>query len=169
MHAGGMGGRERARGVPKWAAVLWALPLLGCGEPPPPAPSAVIRACPAAVCLGDDFATSIHLDASKSAPRLTLVEVPADPDEPPLSFSWSFSGSGMLFDRGTTAEPDILVSMKADRPLHVRLRVENADGGVAEALQSIAVTPLDEAGLCPLPDPEDDTSDDCLSIGAGQP
>lgn len=147
-------------------ALSCSLFALGCGEPPPPAPSAVIRACPGSICMGDEFATSIHLDATKSAPKLTLVEAPVDPSEPPLSFEWSFSGSKMLFDKGTTAEPDILVSMQADRPLHVRLRVENGAGGVAEALETISVTPLDEDGLCPLPDPLEDTSDDCLNIGA---
>lgn len=147
-------------------AFFGAALALGCGEPPPPAPSAVIRACPGSICQGDDFATSIHLDATKSAPRLTLVEAPKDPNEPPLDIEWSFSGSKMLYDVGTASEPDVLVSMAADRPLHVRLRVENAAGGVAEALETISVTPLGEAGVCPLPKPEEDTSDDCLNIGA---
>jgi hypothetical protein len=121
------------------------------------------------VCIGDDFATSIHLDASKSAAHLTLVEAPPDPNQAPLRFSWSFSGSKMLFDQGGAQDADLLVSMAADRPLHVTLRVENGEGGVSEALESISVTPLDAAGLCPLPAPADDTSDDCLSIGAGAP
>jgi len=43
------------------------------------------------------------------------------------------------------------VSMAADRPLHVRLRVENAERGVSEALVTIAVTPRDANGQCPLP------------------
>jgi len=126
----------------------------------------VIRACPSSVCMGDDFATSIHLDATKSAPRLTLVEAPPDPNEPPLKFQWSFSGSKMLFDEGGATDDDLLVSMQADRPLHVTLRVENGEGGVSEALKSLSVTPLDENGQCPLPSPDEDTSDDCLHIGA---
>jgi hypothetical protein len=147
-----------------------AVCLAGCGEPPPPAPSAVIRACPASVCVGDDFATSIHLDARKSAPRLTLVEAPAKPDAPPLSIRWSFSGSAWLFDDESRAtEPDILVSMAADRPLHVTLTVENEVGGVSEALRTLSVTPLAEDGSCPLPSPADDISDDCLSIGPAGP
>lgn len=149
-----------------WPWLLGALGLVACGEPPPPAPSAVIRACPASVCVGDDYATSIHLDATKSAPRLTLVEAPVDPDEPPLSVRWSFSGSAWLFDNdGVATQPDVLVSMAADRPLHVKLRVENSVGGVSEALKTISVTPPDEAGSCPLPEPADDVSDDCLAIG----
>lgn len=148
------------------SACLSALCLVGCSEPPPPAPSAVIRACPWSLCEGDDFATSIHLDATRSAPRLTLVEAPPDPDEPPLKTRWSFAGSDWLFDEdGTADQPDVLVSMAADRPLHVTLVVENAAGGVAQALKSISVTPLDEAGQCPLPAPVEDTTDDCLSIG----
>lgn len=150
-----------------WLAVCVALcALAGCGEPPPPAPSAVIRACPSSLCFGDDFATSIHLDATKSAPRLTLVQAPPDPKEPPLKVRWSFSGSAWLFDNdGVATQPDVLVSMAADRPLHVGLRVENSVGGVSEALKTISVTPLDEQGACPLPAPIDDPSDDCLAIG----
>lgn len=145
---------------------LVALASVACGGPPPPAPSAVIRACPSSLCVGDDFATSIHLDATKSAPRLTLVEAPVDPNEPPLKIRWSFSGSEWLFDNESQATaPDILVSMAADRPLHVKLSVENSVGGTAEALKTISVTPLDESGGCPLPAPIDDQTDDCLGIG----
>lgn len=141
--------------------------LLACGEPPPPAPSAVIRTCPTAVCLGDDFATNIHLDATKSAPRLTLVTDP-DADPSKLDFQWSFSGAKMLFDLGDESQADVVIAMAGDRPLHVELRVENEVGGVSTALETVAVTPLDDTGSCPLPKPEDDTSDDCVSIGAAK-
>lgn len=151
------------------ACVALALSSAGCGEPPPPAPSAVIQVCPPSVCVGDEFSTSIHLSAERSAPRLTLVESPVDPNEPPLSFEWSFSGSKMLFDRGAATDAEILVSMAADRPLHVGLRVENGEGGVAEALETISITPLDQGGVCPLPTPEDVTTDDCLAIGIEEP
>jgi hypothetical protein len=94
------------------------------------------------------------------------VEAPVDPGEPPLKFRWSFSGSGWLFDNESRpTEPDILVSMAADRPLHVNLRVENSVGGVSEALKTLSITPLDADGACPLPDPIDDITDDCLGIG----
>lgn len=146
--------------------VALAVAVVGCGEPPPPAPSAVIRACPASLCVGDDFATSVHLDAKKSAPRLTLVEAPREPDEPPLQLLWSFAGAEMLFDdESVPTSADILVSSRADRPLHVTLRVENAAGGVSEALKTISITPLGDDGSCPLPDPIDDDSEDCLAIG----
>lgn len=152
-----------ARGWWRLGTFLGALAVGACGEPPPPAPSAVIRACPSSVCVGDDFATSIRLNGKKSAPRLTLVEAPPDPDEPPLKVRWSFSGSDWLFDNESLpTQPDILVSMAGDRPLHVTLRVENSVGGVSEALETLSVTPLDADGTCPLPKPEDDTSDDCF-------
>ena len=129
---------------------------LACGEPPPPAPSAVIRACPSSVCVGDDFLTTIHLDATRSAPRLTLVEAPPDPDEPPLELKWSLSGKewkDWKFDLGGAKDPDMAISMAGTRPLQVTLRVENAAGGVAEALKTISITALDAAGECSLPDP----------------
>ena len=130
-----------------------SLGVVACGEPPPPAPSAVIRACPSAVCFGDDSLTSIHLDATRSAPRLTLVEAPVDPNEPPLKLQWSFNVSELVWDIGNSKAPDIGVSWEGKQPLHVTLRVENSVGGVAEALDTIAITPLDENGECPLTKP----------------
>jgi hypothetical protein len=150
-------------------AAISALSALACGSPPPPSPSAVIRACPAAVCLGDAFTTGIHLDATKSAAHLTLVYVPPKPGDPPLDMRWSFSGAAMQYDTGGATDPDILVYTAADRPLHVTLHVENSEGGVAEETRSIAVTPLDAAGNCPLPDPETDDTGDCPDIGSEVP
>lgn len=122
---------------------------LGCGEPPPPSPSAVINVTPSSVCLGDDFATEIALDAKDSQARLTLVPVPPGPDDPPLDFSWSFAGAE---HRVIEAEPTgiaLTVTTRGDRPLHVSLRVRNTDGGEATALASVAVTLPDEAaGVC---------------------
>lgn len=121
------------------------------------------------MCVGDDFTTSIHLDAKKSAPSLTLVEAPPDPNGPTLRFRWSFTGAKWFFDNESQADADdILVSTAADRPLHVKLRVESSAGGVSEAIKSISVTPLDADGLCPLPEPIDDTSDDCIAIGPAE-
>jgi len=126
-----------------------------CGEPPPPAPSAVIKVAPEAVCIGDDYATTIRLDASGSAPYLTLVYVPPDPDAPPLGFSWSFSGSKQALIDGDVHSAQLSLAMAADRPLHVLLRVENSVGGVSELKKTIPVTPLDAAGVCPLPPVEE--------------
>jgi hypothetical protein len=133
--------------------VLCAL-AVSCGEPPPPAPSAVINASPKAVCAGDGFATAIHLDAKQSLPYLTLVYVRPAPGSPPLKYTWSFEGSGSTLDEGSLDADALVVHMAGDRPLHVRLRVENSVGGVSDALTSIAVTPLDESGACPLPPAE---------------
>ena len=124
---------------------------VACGEPPPPAPSAVINASPKAVCVGDGFATAIHLDAKQSLPYLTLVYVRPPADSPPLKYTWSFEGSATTLEDGSLDADALVVRMAGDRPLHVRLRVENSVGGVSEALTSIAVTPLDASGACPLP------------------
>ncbi len=118
-----------------------ALLCVACGEPPPAAPSAVISADPAYVCLDDDFATEISLDAGDSQSHLTLVPVAPDPDEPPLSFSWSFGGAEHRIVEGDVHAQTLLVSTRGDRPLHVSLHVENSEGGEADALFSIAVTP----------------------------
>jgi hypothetical protein len=138
--------------------------VMGCGEPPAPAPSAVVRACPAQVCVGDDFTTWIHLDAKKSSAHLKLVYEPPAADDAPLDFRWSFAGSAWNLEAGTLDGDDIVVTLAAERPLHVTLRVENPEGGVAEALRTIAVTPLDDEGNCPVPLPEDDLSEDCIAI-----
>ena len=148
------------------ALVLRALGALaiGCGTPPPPAPSAVIRACPAQVCVGDNFSTWIHLDAKKSSSHLKLVYEPPAADEPPLDFTWSFGGSDWNLDSGELDADDIVVTFAAGRPLHVKLRAENSEGGTAEALRTIAVTPRDEDGTCQVPPPEEDLSEDCIAI-----
>ncbi len=143
-------GSRFARTLP----VLFACLGFACGEPPPPSPSAVINASPKAVCVGDDFATTILLDAKDSAPYLTLVYVAPDPDAPPLELDWSFTGSETRSIDGDKKSVELSLAMAGDRPLHVKLRVENSEGGVAEALQTIAVTPLVD-GVCPLPPVEE--------------
>lgn len=135
----------------KWAPLAIAASVASCGSPPPPAPSAVITASPTSVCIGDDLTTTIHLDAKASAPNLSLVYQKPDPNEPPLKYAWSFSGSHVVVDTGDDHSVALTLFMTADRPLHVRLRVENAAGGVTEALTTISVTPLDDNGVCPLP------------------
>jgi hypothetical protein len=152
------------RGALPWLAV----PLFAsCGQPPPPAPSAVISASPESVCYGD-ATTQIVLDASGSAPRLTLIPVPPDPGEAPLQFQWSFSGdayvwaddnmthgAGTLVDSATNkpvSNASVTVNLvTATRPLHVTLRVQNGEGGVTEALKTITITLPDPSGQCPLP------------------
>jgi len=124
---------------------------VSCGQPPPPAPSAVINASPEALCYGDTN-TQVVLDASGSAPRLTLVPAPPDPGEAPLQYQWSFSGDGYMVDDGDPATSTVTVNLlTATRPLHVTLRVQNGEGGVTEALKSIAITLPDPTGHCPLP------------------
>lgn len=133
------------------AAWLVCVVAVACGEPPPPAPSAVINASPKAVCLGDAFQTAIHLDAKQSLPALSLVYVRPPAGSPPLKYTWSFEGSEATVEDGSRDADVLVVRMAGDRPLHVRLRVENSVGGVSDALTSIAVTPLDASGACPLP------------------
>jgi len=140
--------------MPSQRYILLVAAVMACGEPPPPAPSAVINASPMAVCVGDAFATAIHLDAKQSLPNLTLVYERPAPDSPPLKYTWSFEGSESTLDDGALDADTLVVRMAGDRPLHVRLRVENSVGGVSEALTSIAVTPLDPSGACPLPPAE---------------
>jgi hypothetical protein len=118
-----------------------ALLCVACGEPPAAAPSAVISADPTSVCLGDDFASEIRLDAGDSQSHLTLVPVAPNPDEPPLAFSWSFAGAEHRIVEGDVHAQTLLITSRGDRPLHVSLHVKNSEGGEADALLSIAVTP----------------------------
>ena len=120
-------------------AALWAL-VASCGAPPPPSPSAVIHADPEAVPEGDGFATPIRLDANDSQPRLTLVPTPPDPGAPPLAVEWSFAGAARRIVEGSRDSAELTVTTAGDRPLHVTLTVRNAEGGVATALESIAIT-----------------------------
>jgi hypothetical protein len=131
---------------------LVALATACSGGPPPGAPSAVIHASPSTVCTGDAFMTPITLDATRSTPHLTLVAEPPDPKEPPLRFSWSFAGADVHVMTGDPAkDATLVVAIAGDRPLHVTVHVENGEGGATDALTTVAVTPLDATGACPLP------------------
>ncbi|MCC6214822.1 MAG: hypothetical protein IT376_08140 [Polyangiaceae bacterium] len=112
---------------------------LGCGAPPPPAPSVVIDATPTWVCRGDDHRTEVILDASGSQSRLTLVPVPDPPTEPPLELEWRLSGSAWRLVEGDLRAERLRLTLAADRPLHVVLEARNADGGQASALRTIGI------------------------------
>ena len=146
---------------------------VACGSPPPPATGAVINALPASICEGEE--TVVQLDSSGTSPHLTLVPVPPDPSEFPLTLDWSFPGHPPVSCATTDMRPCIegdptidhthevlktpglvsTLSVRAfgDRPLHVVLRVANAKGGVNQAESTVSVTLL-ENGQCPLPPPE---------------
>jgi hypothetical protein len=114
------------------------LALSGCGAPPPAPPTAVVRAEPATVCLDDDHRTRVLLSAADSSTGLVLVPTPSDSDA--LSFSWAFSGAEHHELGRDPRAVDVLVTSKADRPLHVELTVENEGGGSATSLFSLPVT-----------------------------
>lgn len=121
-------------------SVVTACLLICCGAPDPEPPTAVITAQPDTVPLGDEHQTVIELDAHSSAPRLSLVPAPPDPDEPPLEFKWRLTGSAYRVVGGSEAGPELQVTMRGDRPLHVELTVRNHSGGVASSLKTISIT-----------------------------
>ncbi len=143
--------------------------LLACSGPPPAAPAAVINATPSSVCVGDDFRTQVHLDSRGSSPQLTLVYTRPDPDAGDITYDWSFSGAvckgldsdpkpcnvvidGSSVDAlGNINGTDVLFTMLGDRPVDVTLTVQNVAGGVTETHVTVSITPLDDAGTCPLP------------------
>jgi hypothetical protein len=132
-------------------ALLVGATALACGSPPPSPPSAVITATPEAVCQGDDYRTSVHLDGSKSSADLSLVYSPPAPNAPPLVYAWSFEGSEYMLSNASDPTSDAVdVTMAGDRPLEVHLQVQNAAGGVSVTLLTIAITPPDASGRCPL-------------------
>ena len=145
-----------------------AVILLACSGPPPVAPAAVVNATPSSVCYGDQFRTQIHLDSRGSSPELTLVYTKPDPDAGEIKFDWSFSGAvcknvdsdpavcNVTVDAASTDalgqinNADVLFTMAGDRPVDVALKVTNAAGGVTIARLTVSITPLDDAGACPL-------------------
>jgi hypothetical protein len=131
-----------------WCA-LASLASVGCGAPPPPAPSPVIELNPSSVCQGDAHETIIHLDGTASAPRLTLVPVAPGEGEVITRTRWSFSGSDYRIVEGSARQLELRVTMQADRPLHVRLSLQNDAGGEAEASATVAITQRLEDGTCP--------------------
>ncbi len=128
--------------------LLLAVGFVACSGPPPPPPSAVITADPGVLCQGDEFTTLIHLDGKSSAPRLTLVATRPDPSELPLKFHWSFAGSAITVEDGDVDADAIAVRARADRPLHVTLRVENKSGGVADSELTIPIVVRGGGGSC---------------------
>jgi hypothetical protein len=114
--------------------------LVACGEQPPHPPTAVIAATPASVCQGDGFETRVRLDGSRSLSRLALVPEPADPDAPPLSYEWSFSGAAHRVEGGEIDGVEVSVSTQGDRPLHVSLTVIEEGGGEATSVHSLPIT-----------------------------
>ncbi len=125
-----------------WAVAVAALGavVLGCGSAPPDPPTAVIRAEPASVCQADDFSTTIQIDASGSTSGLALVPVPPGEDDPPLSFSWSFSGAAYEELGRDPTGVDLQLTTAGDRPLHIGLTVRNAAGGEASTLHTLPIT-----------------------------
>lgn len=111
----------------------------GCVEPVG-RPSASLQIEPTAVCLGDDFATVVALDATGSSPQLSLVPTPPGADEEPLEFAWHLSGDDYDVVAGGLDEARIEVTMAGERPLGVRLTVRNADGAEFALQRSVAVT-----------------------------
>lgn len=148
--ASGVGDTRREVWSRAVGPALAAVVLSGaCGAPAPGAPSAVVTSDPEAVCLGDDYRTPIVLDASDSAPRLTLVPAMPDPDAPPLGFEWDLSGSAWALLEGDLDGERLVVAIAGDRPLHVELTVREPGGGVATTLHTVAVTEPDPAaGVC---------------------
>src|ERR1035437_1099098 len=100
--------------MPTQRCILLVVAVMACGEPPPPAPSAVINASPKAVCVGDAFATALHLDAKQALPDLTLVYVRPPPGSPPLKYTWSFEGSESTIEDGSLDADTLVVRMAGD-------------------------------------------------------
>ncbi len=141
----------------KGLAIVGVVIAAACSGPPPTAPSAIININPSSVCVGDNFATPIHIDALGSSPRLTLVYTPPDPDAGDLKYLWALSGDQVQGDDGSK-EPDgtmdfdsVDLKMAGQRPVQVTLTVTNAAGGVTVSNATIPITPLAPDGTCPLP------------------
>jgi hypothetical protein len=142
-----------------------AASMTACSGPPPDAPSPVIVATPTAVCLNDDYKTPITLDGTQSSPTLTLVPSPPSAGAPALKFSWTLTGSayrivsvdaedGQVAPSGTLMSDKLTVTIAGDQPLQVDLNVVNTrTGGSADTTATIAVTPPNDAGDCPLGNP----------------
>lgn len=126
------------------------LSLASCTNTPEDVPSAVITSDPDSICAGDAYRTSISLSAKESAPHLTLVATKPDPNEPPLAFTWSFTGAPIQIVTGDAHTPTIVVQTTGDRPLEVNLHVVNGEGAATDAIHTISVTQVDENGNCPL-------------------
>lgn len=136
------------RGVGRAVAAVVVAIVAACGAPPPDSPSAVIRIDPEHVCEGDGYATEIAISGRESAPRLSLVPVPPGPDDPPLTYAWSFSGGSILILEGDLDDPELRIATAGDRPVHVELTVGNGEGE-ATVVRTIGITVPDPAsGVC---------------------
>jgi hypothetical protein len=114
--------------------------FVGCGQAPPPPPSAVITVTPEAVLQGQPV--RLAFDAGKSTPRLTLVPAAANPDDGQLEYSWEFSGGVTGVPADLTAV-EIAVTATGDRPVHATLTVRNRWGGQVSALHSVPLVAPD--------------------------
>ena len=114
--------------------------LWGCGEAPPPPPSAVITVAPVTIARGER--TPLTFDGSKSTPRLTLVPAAPDPDDGELGFSWEFAGGVADVPRNLTTV-SVQVTATGDRPVHATLTVTNRWGGSVSALHSVPLAAAD--------------------------
>jgi hypothetical protein len=150
--AGSFGGVATVR---YWVGVLVAGSLVGCGSAPTDPPTAVVHATPGSVCLDDGHATTVRVDASDSQAGLALVPVPPAEDEPPLIFTWAFSGAEHRELGRDAGEVEVTLTTAGDRPLHVDLTVRSASGGEAHTLFTLPITlpSVPEAcvaGACPV-------------------
>lgn len=122
------------------ALVCGWLAVLGCAEPGPDTPSAVIELVPETICMGDGHATEVLLDGRASSSHLALVPVPPEPGDAPLRFAWSLGGAQHRVVSGALDADRLVVTSAGDRPLHVELAVTNGAGGVARHLRTLSIT-----------------------------
>jgi hypothetical protein len=137
-----------ARGV----SLAGALAVASCAGPPPGPPSAVVLTNPATVCIGDDYRTPITLDGTQSGSALMLIPSPGDAGAPPLQYLWTLAGSAYKVVSGSVTSSKLVVTMAADQPLQVDLRVTNGAGTPADGTATVSVTSLSDGG-CPLGNP----------------
>jgi len=150
-----------------WALLLATSPwLLSCAEQPAEPPPAVVTAEPESVCYLDDFATPVTLDASGSAPSLTLVPAEVPEEGWSLVYDWVLSGAAHVELDRDPSDVWLQITTAGDRPLHVELTVHNDVGGEATTLFTLPIT---------LPDPPRDCSDkgcpvdfECVAVAGGQ-
>ena len=129
------------RAVSATVAIGLGFALAGCGGDPGVAtPTAVITARPDALCLGDDYQTIVELDASNSAPGLTLLPATAPLEGFALVYAWELTGAAHRIEGQDPKGITLRVSTAGDRPLHVALTVTNEEGGQATSLRSLPVT-----------------------------
>ena len=119
-----------------------------CAGPPPPAPSPVIVTTPTTVCVGDDYKTEIIVDGTQSTPTLTLVPAPFEAGL--LTYAWTLTGSAYRITSGSLTTPKLTVEMAGTEPLQVALDLRAVGGGSLTTTATVAITLLNEAGVCPL-------------------